>query len=148
MRVEPACLRGCRNRYIPHEWRDAPSRRTVSRRIFADEVIPLLEEVVHLQEEAYKTQWAIYADVAKAYAQLCDYRQQRLALQSEVVAREMQLRHLLGMPPEDGWNVIPSTPPMTVRIASSRLNSHRVLGSNQFRTRFGSNKRIRKLARH
>ncbi len=78
-----------------------------------DEVIPLLEEVVHLQDEAYKAQWSIYADVAKAKAQLHDYRQQRLELQSEVLASEMQLRHLLGLPPADGWNVVPSTPPLT-----------------------------------
>ena len=55
-----------------------------------DEVLPLLEEVVRLQEEAYKAEWTIYADVAKAYGQLHDYRQQRLDLQSEVVARELQ----------------------------------------------------------
>ena len=76
-----------------------------------DEVLPLLEEVVRLQEEAYKAEWTIYADVAKAYGQLHDYRQQRLDLQSEVVARELQLRHLLGLPPADGCNLIPSTPP-------------------------------------
>ena len=77
-----------------------------------DEVLPLLEEVVRLQEEAYKAEWTIYADVAKAYGQLHDYRQQRLDLQSEVVARELQLRHLLGLPPADGCNLIPSTPPL------------------------------------
>jgi hypothetical protein len=76
-----------------------------------DDVIPLLEEVVQLQEKAYRTQWVIYADVAKAHAQLHDYRQQRFALLSQMQATELRLRNLLGVPPADGWNLVPTTWP-------------------------------------
>ena len=80
-----------------------------------DEILPLIEEVVRLQEEAYKTQWVIYADVAKAYAQLHDYRQQQLELQSEVRQKELTLRNLIGLPPFDGKNIVPVTSPASQR---------------------------------
>ncbi|MBI2481176.1 MAG: TolC family protein, partial [Planctomycetia bacterium] len=80
-----------------------------------DEVIPLIEEVVRLQEESYKAEWVIYADVAKAYAQLHEFRQRRLELQSAAVESELQLRNLLGLPPADGWNIVPIDEPHSER---------------------------------
>lgn len=76
-----------------------------------DEVIPLLEEVVRLQEEAYKTQWVIQADVAKAHARLHEFRQERVRLEARVVASELRLRRLMNLPPVDGRNLIPVTNP-------------------------------------
>lgn len=80
-----------------------------------DEVIPLLEEVVRLQEESYKTEWVIYADVAKAHAQLHEFRQRRLNLQSSLIENELRLRNLLGLPPADGWSIIPTDDPYAAR---------------------------------
>jgi outer membrane protein TolC len=80
-----------------------------------DEVIPLLEEVVRLQEESYKAEWVIYADVAKAQAQLHEFRQRRLALQSSLIENELTLRNLLRLPPADGWSIIPTDDPYAAR---------------------------------
>lgn len=96
-----------------------------------DEVIPLLEELVRVQEEGYKTEWVIYADVAKAYAQLHDYRQQRLARQSEIVATELRLRHLMGLPPADGRNLIPVTEPTRRSLAVDPVCAVNQAMSNQ-----------------
>ena len=79
-----------------------------------EEVIPLLEEVVRLQELAYKAKWVIYADVAKARAQLYDFRERRLQLLSSMTAVELRLRNLLGIQPGDGFNLRPITPPSEI----------------------------------
>jgi outer membrane protein TolC len=81
-----------------------------------DEMLPLLQEVVHLQEENFKAKWVIQADVAKAYAQLYYYRQQRAQYESAVVEKELALRNLLRLPPSDGCNIIPATPPTRAQI--------------------------------
>src|SRR5207248_806998 len=39
------------------------------------------------------------------------YRQQRANLMSRVMAAELRLRNLMGLPPADGWNIIPTSPP-------------------------------------
>ena len=76
-----------------------------------EEVLPLLEEVVHLQEVNYQAHWVIHADVAKAYAQLHLYRQQRSQMESAALEKELRLRSLMRLPPADGFNLIPTTPP-------------------------------------
>jgi outer membrane protein TolC len=78
------------------------------------DVLPLLEEAHDLQQKAYEAGRSIYADVAKAQSQLYTYRQQRAALLSRVMAAELRLRNLMGLPPADGWNLIPTTRPDTV----------------------------------
>jgi outer membrane protein TolC len=85
-----------------------------------DEVIPLLEEVVRLQEEGYKVEWVIYADVAKAYAQLHDFRQRRLNRSSELLTREIRLRSLLGLNPDDGWRIFTSSEPIVSHVLVDR----------------------------
>lgn len=82
-----------------------------------DDVIPLLEEIVRLQEESYRTEWVIEADVAKAYAQLHDFRQRQLAARSAVVEAELRLRNLMSLPPEDGWTIVPVTDPGKLPVA-------------------------------
>lgn len=76
-----------------------------------DEVIPLLEEVVRIQEESFKTEWVIYADVAKAHSQLHEFRQRRLELQSRRLEKELELRNLIGLLPNDGWRLVPVDDP-------------------------------------
>lgn len=83
----------------------------------ANDVIPLLEEIVRLQEENYRIEWVIKAEVAKAYAQLFDFRQRQLAARSAVLAAELRLRNLLRLPPEDGWVIVPVTDPGTLPVA-------------------------------
>ncbi|MEO8494471.1 MAG: TolC family protein [Planctomycetota bacterium] len=80
-----------------------------------DEVIPLLEEVVRLQEENYKAEWVIYADVAKAYGQLHEFRQRRLQLRSTLIENELRLRNLLRLTPTDGWSIVPIDAPYQAR---------------------------------
>jgi hypothetical protein len=75
------------------------------------DVLPLLEEAHDLQQKAFEAGRSIYADVAKAQSQLYTYRQQRAATLSRVMAAELRLRNLMGLPPADGWNLIPTTKP-------------------------------------
>ncbi len=84
-----------------------------------DEVIPLFEEIVRLQEEALAAGWVVKADVAKAYAQLHDFRKSRLRLESEGVAQELRLRNLIGMPPDLKWKLVPATKPTSVTMSQS-----------------------------
>ena len=81
------------------------------------EVIPLLEEIVRLQQESYRAEWVIQADVAKAYALLYEFRQRQLEAQSAIVANELRLRNLLNLPPEDGWTIVPVTDPGTLPVS-------------------------------
>jgi outer membrane protein TolC len=81
------------------------------------EVLPLLEEIVRLQEESYRAEWVIQADVAKAYALLYEFRQRQLSAQSAVVGSELRLRNLMNVPPEDGWTIVPVTDPGKMQVA-------------------------------
>ena len=80
------------------------------------EVIPLLEEIVRLQEASFKTEWVIKADVAKAYAQLHRFQQDYVALQLEVVEQELRLRSLMGAAVDDGTALKPSSEPLKRRL--------------------------------
>jgi outer membrane protein TolC len=79
-----------------------------------EEVLPLLEEMVDLQEKALQAERTIFADVAKARALLHQYRQQHAAVESRVLASELRLRNLMGQPPYDGVRLIPISPPSTL----------------------------------
>jgi outer membrane protein TolC len=94
-----------------------------------EDVLPLVEEVVRVENANFEAQRSVRADVAKAYAQLHQYREQRLAARATVIDCELQLRNLLGLEPADGRNIIPSVqptrapikidPPATMAIALS-----------------------------
>lgn len=64
-----------------------------------EQVLPLIEEVKRLQDEAFKTGWVVQADVAKSEAQLHDYRQRLLETQSAQAGAELRLRNLMGLSP-------------------------------------------------
>lgn len=77
-----------------------------------EELVPLLEQVVHLEEERLAAGRSTRANVARARANLHNIRQQRLFAQSSVYERELRLRNLMGLPPNDGRYFVPvSTPP-------------------------------------
>jgi outer membrane protein TolC len=77
-----------------------------------DEIVPLLEQVVHLEEERLAAGRSTRANVARARANLHNGRQQRLLAQSTVYERELRLRNLMGLPPRDGRYFVPvSAPP-------------------------------------
>lgn len=67
-----------------------------------EEVIPLLERVVRIEQERFAAQRSVRADVAKVESQLRAVRQQGIQARSAVVQRELKLRNLLGLPPTDG----------------------------------------------
>lgn len=79
------------------------------------EVLPLIEEVKRLQDEAFKTGWVVQADVAKAEAQLHDYRQRLLETQSAQAGAELRLRNLMGLSPNFSRVTELTTMPTTSR---------------------------------
>ncbi|MCA9218536.1 MAG: TolC family protein, partial [Planctomycetales bacterium] len=88
-----------------------------------EEVIPLLEEIVRLQQAALTTEWVIEADVAKAYGQLHRFQEERLDRQSDIAEVELRLRNLVGAPSADGRNLVPASQPFTdsIRFDSTAL---------------------------
>ena len=81
-----------------------------------EDVLPLLEEIVRIQNEAYKADWVTQTDVAKAETQLYEFRQNYEALRSDMLAQELRLRSLVGLPLDDGRNLIPTTSPLEHRL--------------------------------
>ena len=82
-------------------------------------IIPLVEEIVRIQREAHKAEWVTITEVAKAEAQMYEFRRERETRRSEVLAAELRLRDLIGLPPEDGMKLIPITKPLEQHIAFS-----------------------------
>lgn len=81
-----------------------------------EDVLPLIEEVLRVEQANFEAQRSIRADVVKAQAQLYQYRQQRLAAKSNILARELALRNLLGLEPADGRNIVPAAEPTRAPI--------------------------------
>lgn len=77
-----------------------------------DSVIPLADETVRIATLRMQAEQAIYADVARAEVKLEQLRQQRLDAWLEARRREYQLRQLIGMPTEDGVELIPGDWPV------------------------------------
>jgi outer membrane protein TolC len=84
-----------------------------------DEVLPQLNEIVRLQEEALKAGWVVEADVAKAKTQLHDFKQQKLNLQAAAIETELRLRNLVGLAPDLSWIIVPETQPVDVELTFS-----------------------------
>ncbi|EMI22115.1 outer membrane efflux protein [Rhodopirellula maiorica SM1] len=79
-------------------------------------VIPILEEIVRIQRESLAAKLVIQADVAKARAQLHEYQQEYIRLQSERVSRELRLRNLLKLSPGAGGTLVAITEPTDQKI--------------------------------
>ena len=104
-------------------------------RVAADEykdVIPLLEEIVRIQEESLTANLVIASDVAKARAQLYEYQQDHLRLQSAVVTQELRLRNLLKLSPTGvGGKLLPVTEPTTAKVQTTPNESYLVAIDNR-----------------
>jgi hypothetical protein len=81
-----------------------------------DQVVPLLQQVAHIEEERMAAQRSVRADVAKAYSQLHAMRQQGVQARAAVVQNELRLRNLLGLPPCDGYILVPTSTPMEAPV--------------------------------
>ncbi len=88
-----------------------------------NEIVPLMEEVVRIEEERLAAQRGVRSDVARARANLFAVRQQRLAAESTAYERELRLRNLLGMPPNDGRAIIPMAQPMRGQVTMNLESS-------------------------
>ncbi len=74
----------------------------------------------------------IAADVAKARAQLNEYEQDYLRLQSAVVTQELRLRNLLNLSPTGGGGkLLPVTEPTTARVQTTPNESYLVAIDNR-----------------
>ncbi len=96
-----------------------------------EEVISLLEEIVRIQEESLKANLVIAADVAKARAQLYEYEQDYLRLQSAVITQELRLRNLLNLSPSGGAELLPITKPTKRKVETTPNESYLVAIDNR-----------------
>lgn len=81
-----------------------------------DQVVPLLERVVHIEKERLAADRSVRADVAKVESQLRAVRQQGFQARSAVVQRELRLRNILGLPPNDGTVLTPTSQPLRAPV--------------------------------
>lgn len=79
-----------------------------SSRQVVDQVLPLAEESLRLEQLRFQVERTIYADVARARVALERLRQERIDLDLEVRRREYQLRFLVGLPIADGAALVPA----------------------------------------
>lgn len=76
-----------------------------------DDVMPLIDGTVHIQKERLAAERIIRAEFAKARAAQAAFREQRIDARSSAIAKELQLRNLIGLPPSDGRTIVPVDPP-------------------------------------
>ncbi|MDB5384413.1 MAG: TolC family protein [Planctomycetaceae bacterium] len=81
-----------------------------------DDILPFIDDVVHIQEERFEEERTIRAEVGKARAQQATFRQSRINARSEAVKQELLLRNLLGLAPDDGLTIVPTSPPSRVPL--------------------------------
>jgi outer membrane protein TolC len=81
-----------------------------------EQVVPLLERVAKIEEERMAAQRSVKADVAKAHSQLRAVRQQAVQARSAIVQSELRLRNLLGIPPSDGYKIVPTSKPQEAPV--------------------------------
>lgn len=82
-----------------------------------DDLLPLMEGIVRLEEERLAAERSVKADLGKAIAQLATFRQQRIQTRTTAIQRELQLRNLLGLPPADGRTIVPTDQPAQAPLA-------------------------------
>ncbi len=62
-------------------------------------------------EAQFRSGLANQADVAQPKLAFANFRANLIAAQANVLQREAALRNIIGLPPEDGERIVPSTPP-------------------------------------
>lgn len=73
-----------------------------------EDILPLLDSVVRIQQERFEEERTIRAEVAKARAQQATFRQACIEARANALNQELHLRNLLGLPPNDGLTIEPS----------------------------------------
>ncbi len=96
-----------------------------------EQILPLLDEIVRIQSEAFKAEWVTRTEVAKAEAQRFGFRRQYQELQSDRLAAELRLRNLIGLPPQDGRNLLAATAPLTKHVDIDLLDALQAAIDNQ-----------------
>lgn len=76
-----------------------------------DDVMPSIDEVVQIQQGRFEEERTIRAEVAKAVAQQATFRQLWIAARAEAMKQELHLRNLMGLPPNDGFVIVPTDKP-------------------------------------
>lgn len=77
-----------------------------------DDVLPLIDGVVHIQEERLREELEIPSEVAKTRAERAGLRQSQIQARSDALQKELNLRNLLGLPPNDGFTIKPTDEPL------------------------------------
>ena len=70
-----------------------------------EDILPLLDSVVRIQQERLDEERTIRAEVAKARTQQAAFRQAAIEARASVLNQELHLRNLLGLPPNDGLTI-------------------------------------------
>ncbi len=68
------------------------------------------------EEARFREDLANIADVTQPKVAYANFRANLVAARGNVIQREAALRNLLGLPPEDGQRLVPSTPPTRDRL--------------------------------
>ena len=71
-------------------------------------IAPGLSNVLEAQ---LRTEWANQGNVAQSKLAFANFRANLVAARANVLQREAALRNMIGLPPEDGVRIVPSTPP-------------------------------------
>jgi outer membrane protein TolC len=69
-----------------------------------------------LVEAKFRSDLADRGDVTQPKVAYANFRATLIAAQANVLQREAALRNLIGLPPEDGSRIVPSTPPTRDRV--------------------------------
>lgn len=96
-----------------------------------DDVLPSIDDVVHIQEERLEAERTIRAEVAKARAQQATFRQLKINARSEALKQELHLRNLLGLPPDDGFTIVPSDSPSRAPLRIDPIATMQVTANNR-----------------
>ena len=73
-------------------------------------------EALELEDARLRTGNSHAGDVAQARVTYANFQANLLIAQASVIQSEATLRNLLGLPPEDGRRLVPSTPPTRDRV--------------------------------
>lgn len=93
--------------------------------------LPLLDEVVRIGEAGLREGRSVASDVAKTRAERHVFRQRLFEAQAAVRERELRLRSLMGLPPQDPREVVPVTSPHRASIELDPVASANAMLNNQ-----------------
>jgi len=79
-------------------------------------IAPLMERAALIERERVAAQRSVVADLAKIEAQLHQLNQQIVAAKAAVVQSELRLRNIIGLPPNDGFLIVPITSPLSAPL--------------------------------